>query len=125
MIHRDDPTSAEQIRLLQDPEARAERRAWRKEALPPPGKDVRSRRRTAIDEAKTLALSMPSREVSLPVIRALDEALRGKQPIFDQFTQHHRIKPTARAIEAYVNGGSNRGPNDKRRGPKPITDFPP
>jgi hypothetical protein len=125
MIHRDEPTRVEQLQLMNDAELRVERQAWRKESMPPPGPQMRGRRRTVIEDEKTLALSMPAAEIRAESVELLDEAIKDRQPLFDQFTLHYRVRPTHQSIEKYVNSGSNRkGIGGKSLGPKPLSEYP-
>lgn len=100
-----EPNPEQHAHLMTDLEARDLRRAQRiGERSLASIHDLRGRRRSEVGSTDQLPLY--DSEIDSTRIQALGKYLKGKQPIFDKFTDHYRVKPTKDSIERYVSGAN-------------------
>jgi hypothetical protein len=101
----EEPTPEQHAHLMADPESRVGRRAQRiGERSLASVRHRRGRRRPEIGSIDQLPLYNTNIDASR--IIALGKYLKGKQPIFDKFTDHYRVRPTKDSIEQYVSAGN-------------------
>lgn len=107
--YRDDVTDpAQQQALMLSPELRAERQANHRAELPMPRPPLRGRRAGQIVGKELLALEF-SRTLSAETVSALGAVIRGRQPLFNEFTDHNHINSNdPESIENFVTAGNKK-----------------
>jgi hypothetical protein len=100
-------TPEQQQLLMASPEARSNRQAEKlgKRAVDF-SRGMRGRKRPELPQTEQLFPLADT--IADDRVTRLGQKLRGQQPLFDQFTNHHKVKPTRDSIEQYCMGGNKR-----------------
>lgn len=72
-----------------------------------PNDPIRGKQRPEYEGSGRLALAMEP-VLESETVKRLAKALTGKQPVFDQFTDHYRVQPNASSVDAYCESGNRK-----------------